>query len=447
MPTRIPSLSWTEELHFGPPSDLINLQEFHDHAIKLQETGRWPWFDFSSQGTLISDACKAVHGWEELNNESDDRKRSILEDCDTMDIAAPLSGILTSSKLVSLIESILTQSIVDISPAAKSLKKKSKAKEIAEDTETETLQSAIDNTQLKMWRLKPPATSFDRGTLFVGDQNALAAPQLTQHSIAETPISRDILLTITTYTRLRWHPFRFARDSQHVLSSTGILDDVWNCIPCHLKGRGAMPMEVEEEPEVSQSNFRPDKVVVGYSMETPELDHDPVVIVIEDIAYCDGSGWPDYADLLIKHLEIVPRSKADRQLSPYERSKSSQPLQRGEPLNLVALGSLSLRIGEPYWILHRGNCEHWFVIDEIRLQNPRDPVSGYPICIQRTPVQRPLCRICSKVPARFSILNDVRLGETPALLCKPCWDLLGPPPSKEGERAEDRVIVVPYNGE
>lgn len=72
-----------------------------------------------------------------------------------MDIAAPLSDILTSSKLVSLIESILTQSIVDISPARKSLKKKSKAKEIAEDKETESLQSAIDNTQLKMWRFVP----------------------------------------------------------------------------------------------------------------------------------------------------------------------------------------------------------------------------------------------------------------------------------------------------
>lgn len=63
-----------------------------------------------------------------------------------------------------------------------------------------------------------------------------------------------------------------------------------------------MPIEVEEEPEVSQSNFRPNKVVVGYSMETPELDRDPVVMVIEDIAYCDGSGWPDYAEFVFIYL-------------------------------------------------------------------------------------------------------------------------------------------------
>ena len=28
--------------------------------------------------------------------------------------------------------------------------------------------------------------------------------------------------------------------------------------------------------------------------------------------------------------------------------------------------ALSLRINEPYWLLHAGNCEHFVVIDQIR---------------------------------------------------------------------------------
>ena len=28
--------------------------------------------------------------------------------------------------------------------------------------------------------------------------------------------------------------------------------------------------------------------------------------------------------------------------------------------------TLSLRINEPYWLLHAGNCEHFVVIDQIR---------------------------------------------------------------------------------
>lgn len=32
----------------------------------------------------------------------------------------------------------------------------------------------------------------------------------------------------------------------------------------------------------------------------------------------------------------------------------------------VRLEDLTLRVGEPYWMLHQGNCEHVFTVDEIR---------------------------------------------------------------------------------
>lgn len=28
--------------------------------------------------------------------------------------------------------------------------------------------------------------------------------------------------------------------------------------------------------------------------------------------------------------------------------------------------ALTLRLNQPYWMLHRGNCEHFIVIDQIR---------------------------------------------------------------------------------
>lgn len=30
------------------------------------------------------------------------------------------------------------------------------------------------------------------------------------------------------------------------------------------------------------------------------------------------------------------------------------------------LSSLSVRVGEPYWLVHQGNCEHFCVVDQIR---------------------------------------------------------------------------------
>jgi hypothetical protein len=41
------------------------------------------------------------------------------------------------------------------------------------------------------------------------------------------------------------------------------------------------------------------------------------------------------------------------------------------------LSSLSLRIGEPYWLLHQGNCEHFIVVDQIRYVST--PENSYPI--------------------------------------------------------------------
>jgi len=72
-----------------------------------------------------------------------------------------------------------------------------------------------------------------------------------------------------------------------------------------------------------------------------------------------------------------------------------------------------------------------------RLAHPLDPPSGYPLTLHLTPTLQDLCRACSKVPAVYSIVGDMRLGESPCLLCAPCWRTMGPPKNDEG------VMVVP----
>lgn len=115
--------------------------------------------------------------------------------------------------------------------------------------------------------------------------------------------------------------------------------------------------------------------------------------------------------------------------------------------------ALSLRINEPYWLLHAGNCEHFVVIDQIRcgtyrfdchdfrifivrLSHKSDPLCGYPLTLQVTPLLLDLCRACGKVPVVWSIVNDGRLGDTPYLICAPCWRDM-----EEGKG--EGVVVVP----
>jgi snRNA-activating protein complex subunit 3 len=114
----------------------------------------------------------------------------------------------------------------------------------------------------------------------------------------------------------------------------------------------------------------------------------------------------------------------------------------------VQLSTLALRLNQPYWMLHAGNCEHTLVIDEIRyvvtfsssymssecghsLKHPLDPTDGYPLTTYLQPTMIDMCRGCSKVPAVWSISGDIRLGESPCLLCAPCWRRMGMPQNTE----------------
>lgn len=123
-------------------------------------------------------------------------------------------------------------------------------------------------------------------------------------------------------------------------------------------------------------------------------------------------------------------------------------------LKQTTFSSLSLRLNEPYWLIHKGNCEHFIVIDQIRyvvlmhnllsvscnvvnrLLHPSDTKFGYPLTLQITPPPFDLCRACSKVPAVWSIVGDVRLGENPCVMCDPCWKYMG-------ESKEEGVIAQP----
>lgn len=76
------------------------------------------------------------------------------------------------------------------------------------------------------------------------------------------------------------------------------------------------------------------------------------------------------------------------------------------------------------------------VVDQIRLQHPSDALFGYPLMLQVTPPLLDLCRACSKVPALVSVVGDVRLGESPCLMCGPCWRNMG-------DRQGASQIIIP----
>lgn len=46
--------------------------------------------------------------------------------------------------------------------------------------------------------------------------------------------------------------------------------------------------------------------------------------------------------------------------------KKRKPIKKGPTLHNVRFIDLTLRINQPYWLLHQGSCEHFLIIDQIR---------------------------------------------------------------------------------
>jgi len=114
-------------------------------------------------------------------------------------------------------------------------------------------------------------------------------------------------------------------------------------------------------------------------------------------------------------------------------------VKRGGLMHDAKLTDLELRLDQPYWLLHQGECDPLIVITQIRLAHPTDPKNGYPLLIQRAPSPHPICRICTRFAAELSIVGDVRIGEHIALVCRACFKALGEPVKGR----DDPVVVVP----
>lgn len=78
MSTRPPVFTWSEELHFGPPSEPVHIQKFLDEAELLSCSGHSPWLDTNIEGTS---SCDAIHGWKEWQELSEEARTSVESEC------------------------------------------------------------------------------------------------------------------------------------------------------------------------------------------------------------------------------------------------------------------------------------------------------------------------------------------------------------------------------
>ncbi|KAJ7594281.1 snRNA-activating protein of 50kDa MW C terminal-domain-containing protein [Mycena floridula] len=364
------------ELHFGPASELISVGDFLDKVLEFDP--------------IVPD------------------EKPDTEDYSVDDIRDRISETWDNPRLSGYLNATSNQTLASLQ--AKPSKAKAKRKRHLDDTEEHPditeLRDSLDSIEIESWRLHEDTPLFLRGPKNT-DYNTLAKVRTSDPGAAISS-SMDAILFATVYDKIVWGAI--SRGSQHACLASQTLDDLMNAIPCM---RERIPVEVRDDE---------DRVVRYKTAEEAKTEIQPrgCVICIEGVAYGDGQSSEDYATKLTEALSKSMKS------AKIAKSKSD--------MRNTKLSSLSLKLHEPYWLLHKGSCEHFVVFTEIRMVHSSDLTSGYPLTTHVTPSILGICRICTKVPAVWSVIGDVRLGENPCLVCGPCWRSLGP---------AENVLAVP----
>ncbi|KAI0305718.1 snRNA-activating protein of 50kDa MW C terminal-domain-containing protein [Multifurca ochricompacta] len=384
----------SHESFIGPSSELIDIDDFLLSVRNNSAHVFIPPPDFFPQAA------------ESVNPR---RQDDIASECGVDDVRSKVTSIFNDPRLyvhARQIHDTAVNSIYDLAERKKSGKRKRKREVLSklEDTpDLVALKNGLGNIKLRSWPLPQEAAIFIRGPKN-SDLNTLTEIKYTKE--ISNPASHSAVVTVSIYNRLAWSYNFVYRGSQHAVLSSNTLGDLYDVIPCP---SNEMP---GERTAHGTGTF------IGYESGHSKSSSG-CVVVIEGTAFGDGRTEPDYASKLISHIP--------------------KPLARGSKIHDTPFSSLSLRLNHPYWLVHQGNCEHFLVIDQIRLLHPHDPPSGYPLTTQITPPLIGNCRVCTKVPAVYSVVGDVRLGESPCILCAPCWRNMGMPKGKDS----DSVVVIP----
>lgn len=269
---------------------------------------------------------------------------------------------------------------------------------------------------------------------------------------ADTSQSVQALLFVTVFTKLTWGQRALSRSSQHVLISSESLGDFFEAIPCPSN-------ELPREYILDTGELKYDLPLGG---EKPALEGSSgCALCIEDVAYGDGQTEYDYSryNYIARKPDLgylclcfsVDSSGCLRCILQVEAEYFAKDLLCTTlycPLSvfvytprigsctkeIASIISYSTRFGETFFDM----CliTYSFFVSLRYSSDP--PVSSYPLTTQITPPLLDLCRACNKVPAVYSIIGDIRLGESPFLICRPCWRWMGEP-------KEDGVVVVPLS--
>jgi hypothetical protein len=176
--------------------------------------------------------------------------------------------------------------------------------------------------------------------------------------------------------------------------------------------------EEEEEEEEEDDGTR---TVLGLS--GPD-DLDGRFLFIEDVFYVDRRTDPE-TGLAVQDLASVVVNWASDEKRRSEPGLSSLKISP-KSIHEAKFEDLSIKLGEPYLFVHRGNCEHVIIFEDARLITRHDNLdrSAYPLTVFQNRIRRRKCKVCAVFIAVWITFADPQAPEEPCYFCEECYNRL-----------------------
>ncbi|KAF9193886.1 small nuclear RNA activating complex, polypeptide 3 [Haplosporangium sp. Z 767] len=123
----------------------------------------------------------------------------------------------------------------------------------------------------------------------------------------------------------------------------------------------------------------------------------------------------DYSQVIVDWINENPRRRDAPGFRNIEKKYMHDTL----------IQDLSIRLQQPYLLVHQGNCEHILMFKDLRLfSQQHDDLNrlSYPRTLYRTKKTHHLCRMCNSSPAYYITVDDRLAGETPCYFCEQCYN-------------------------
>jgi snRNA-activating protein complex subunit 3 len=215
---------------------------------------------------------------------------------------------------------------------------------------------------------------------FRHSEGPLSAPSL----LPGASIDAIALLTFSIHTPLPYARTTSRRTSQHALTSSQTLFDLFRVMPCPSRDM----TNPGEEGSGHTSGYQ------EHDETETRSEKERHAFVIEDNVHGDGFEG-DYAKFVyfVGHrarlIYYFISSKLVSHLNSGGNARHPSLRKVSTTTRMTRLDTLIVKLHEPYWLLHEGNCEHFVVIDEIRCASSR--VAREPLVLRNVAARTGCC--------------------------------------------------------